>query len=103
MWLDLHHIKIDWSSKKLNARHAKFIILEYIGSHIYKLNIFPEIDNVFHTWLLRSAIDDLFSSQRRANWQSPTLIANDDEKKYEIEAIFNKHVVNYDQGCHHEY
>ena len=78
-------------------------MLEHIGSHTYKLDTSSGIDNVFHTWLLRPAADDPFPSQRRADWQPPALIANDDGKEYEIKAIFNEHVVNYGQGCHHEY
>ena len=72
-------------------RHAKFIMLEHIDSHAYKLDIFSRINNIFHTWLLRPVADDSFPNQRRADWQPPTLIANDDRKEYKIEVILNEY------------
>ena len=95
MWLNLRHIKIDWLSKKLDTCHIKFIMLKCISSHAYKLDILFKINNVFHTWLLWSIANNSFLSQHRADWQSPILIANDNKKEYEIEAILNKYVINY--------
>ena len=74
--------------------HTKFIMLKYIDLYTYKLNTSPGIDNIFHTWLLRPAADNPFLSQCCTDWQSPVLIANDDRKEYEIEAILNEYVVN---------
>ena len=84
-------------------RHAKFIMLEHIDSHTYKLNIFPGINNIFHTWLLQSIVDDSFLSQHRADWQPPALITNNDKKEYEIKAILNEHVVNHGQDHRYKY
>ena len=84
-------------------RHTKFIILEYIDSHAYKFNISPKINNVFHIWLLQSAVDNPFPSQCCIDWQPSALIINDNEEEYEIEAILNKHVVNCGQGHCHKY
>ena len=67
VWLDLRHIKTDWPSKKLDARHTKFTVRERIGSHAYRLDTSSGIGNIFHTWLLWPAADDLFPSQRRAD------------------------------------
>src|SRR5436190_14824540 len=103
MWLNLRHIKTDQPSKKLDTHHAKFIVLKCIGSHAYRLDTPPEIDNVFHIWLLRPAADDPFLSQRRADWQPPALITNDDGEEYEIKAILNERVVNCGRGRRHEY
>ena len=78
-------------------------MLECIESYAYRLNTSPGIDNVFYTWLLRPAADNLFLSQCRADWQPPVLIANDDGEEYEIEAILNKHVINRGRDHHHKY
>ena len=84
-------------------RHAKFTVRKCIGSHAYRLDTPSGIGNVFHTWLLRPVADNLFPSQRRANWQPPILIANDDGEEYEIEAIFNERIINHDQDHCHKY
>ena len=83
--------------------YIKFTVLEHISSYAYRFDTFPGIDNVFHTWLLQSAADNLFLSQHRADWQSSALITNNDRKEYKIEAILNEHVVNYGQDCYHKY
>ena len=78
-------------------------MLEYIDLHIYKLNTFSEIDNIFYIWLLRSIADNSFLSQCHADWQSSVLIINNDGKEYKIKAILNEYIVNYSQNHYHEY
>ena len=56
VWLNLCNVNTNQLSKKLNAQHWKFKILKRIDSHVYCLNIFFEIHNVFHIWLLYSVV-----------------------------------------------
>jgi transposase InsO family protein len=89
VWLDLRNIKTDRISKKLDARSAKFKIIERIGSHAYRLDTPPGIHNVFHTMLLRPAATDPFPSQKTTeNRPGPVIIGDDEE--YEVEAITNE-------------
>ena len=62
VWLDLQFINTDQPNKKLNIHHRKFTVLDRIGSHVYWLDTPTGIHNVFHTWLLRLAVDDPFPS-----------------------------------------
>ena len=39
VWLDLHDIQTDCSSKKLDAQHAKYTVLEQVSPHAYHLDI----------------------------------------------------------------
>ena len=55
VWLSLENIKTNRPCRKLDARYAKFTILEVIGSHSFRLDTPPGIHNVFHTRLLRPA------------------------------------------------
>jgi hypothetical protein len=45
-------------SKKLDAKYAKFTILEAIGSYSYRLDMPPGIHDIFHSQLLRLALYD---------------------------------------------
>ena len=87
VWLDLRNIKTNRPSKKLDARHAKFTVLEKIGSHAYRLDTPPGIHNVFHTYLLRPAADDPFPSQKQTDWQPPAIINDEGEEEWEVERI----------------
>lgn len=86
VWLDLRNIKTDRSSKKLDARSAKFRILEQIGSHAYRLDTPPGIHPVFHTGLLRPAATDPFPSQPTPEDHRGPIIVGDEEE-YEVEGI----------------
>jgi hypothetical protein len=55
VWLSLENIATDRLSKKLDAKYAKYIVTEVVGSHSYRLDILPGIHNVFHTRLLKPA------------------------------------------------
>ena len=39
VWLDLRNIHTDRPSKKLDYRHAKFTVLEKVGTHAYRLDV----------------------------------------------------------------
>jgi hypothetical protein len=58
MWLDLRYIRTERPSKKLDALHGKFTVLEQVGSHAYRLDTPRGVHDVFHVWLLRPASDN---------------------------------------------
>jgi hypothetical protein len=60
VWLDLRNIRTDRPSKKLDYKHAKFTVLEKIGTHAYWLDVLGSIHNIFHTALLRPASENPF-------------------------------------------
>jgi hypothetical protein len=62
VWLNLRNIHTDRLSKKLDYKHAKFIVLEKISTHAYCLDVLESIYNIFHTALLRSASKNPFLS-----------------------------------------
>ena len=86
MWLDLYNIRTDRPSKKLDYKHAKFTILEKIGTHAYRLDVPGNIHNVFHTALLRPASENPFPSQEVSDYQPPGQLI-DRELEYVVERI----------------
>lgn len=90
VWLDLRNIRTDRPSKKLDARNAKYTVLEPVGSHAYRLDTPPGIHNVFHTWLIRPAADDPLPSQQQLDWQPPAIVGEDAESEYEVESILGE-------------
>ena len=102
VWLDLRNIKTNRPCKKLDAKNAKFTITECIGSHAYRLNTPPGIDNVFHTYLLRPAHDDPFPSQKRTDWQPPALMADNDNEEWLVEEILRERTVKVGRGKRRE-
>jgi hypothetical protein len=93
VWLDLWFINTDQPNKKLDICHRKFKVLERIGSHAYWLDTPTGIHNIFHTWLLHLAADNLFPSQKQVDWQPPVIVSNDGEETFEVEAILDKQEV----------
>ena len=87
MWLDLHNVHTDQPSKKLDAQHTQFTVVETIGSHMYHLDTLPDIHNVFHTWLLQPTASDPFPSQHQPDLQPPTIIGEFGDEEWEIEEI----------------
>jgi hypothetical protein len=55
VWLSLENITIDYPSKKLDAKYAKYTVTEVIGSYSYRLDTPPGIHNIFYTRLLKPA------------------------------------------------
>jgi hypothetical protein len=92
VWLNLTNIRTNRTTKKLDAKHAKFTIIEVIGSHSYKLDTPPGLHPVFHSRLLRPAANDPLPSQVQDDTQPlPRLVG--DEKEYDIEEILDEKVI----------
>lgn len=89
VWLSLENIKTDRPSKKLDARYAKFKVLEVVGSHSYKLDTPPGIHNVFHARLLRPANSSPLPGQIVEESQPPAILV-DDTEMYDIECILDQ-------------
>jgi hypothetical protein len=102
VWLDLRNVRTDRASKKLDARHAKFIVLKKISSHTYQLNTPPGIDNVFHTMLLRPAADGPFPSQCQDDYQPPA-ISEEGSDEYHVERITGERMVRRGRGYRKQY
>jgi hypothetical protein len=89
VWLDLRNIKTDRPSKKLDARYAKYTVIEVLGSHSFRLNTPPGIHNVFHSDLLRYSPEDPLPSQQVQDTQPPALEGYGDDV-YEVEEIVDE-------------
>lgn len=103
VWLDLRNIKTDRPSKKLDAKNAKFTVIEAVGSHAYRLNTPPGIHNVFHVNLLRPAHKDPFPSQKLTDWHPPAILAEDGEEEYAVEEILKERTVTRGRGRQHQF
>jgi hypothetical protein len=97
VWLNLQNIRIDRLTKKLDAKYAKYIVVEAVGSHSFRLNTLPGIYDIFHSKLLRLATTDPLPCQSQDDSQlQPQLVGDEDE--YEIERILDKKHVRRGQG-----
>ncbi|KKA22103.1 hypothetical protein T310_3843, partial [Rasamsonia emersonii CBS 393.64] len=104
VWLDLRNIRTDRPSKKLDARHAKYTVLEKIGSHAYRLDTPLGIHPVFHTSLLRPANNNPLPSQIRTDPQPPAILGNDnDEEEFLVEEILDERHQRWGRGYRHQY
>ena len=79
VYLSLKNIRTQRPSKKLDARSAKFTVLEVVNPASYRLNTPPGISNVFHVDLLRPAANDPFPSQVLDDPQPPAIQVDGDE------------------------
>jgi hypothetical protein len=102
VWLDLRNIRTDRPCKKLDVRHAKYTVLEKVGSHAYKLDTPPGIHPVFHTSLLRPASNDPLPSQTTLDWQ-PSSVLVDGEEEFFVEEILNERKQRWGRGFRHQY
>jgi hypothetical protein len=89
VWLNLENICTDRPTKKLDAKNAKFTVVEAVGSHSYRLDTPPGIRNVFHSQLLRLALYDPLPSQVQDDSHPPPQIVGDQDE-YEIEKILDE-------------
>ena len=86
------HRKKTKTKKKLDAKQGKYIILEVMGFHNFRLNTPPNIRNVFHVDKWRAASTDfLFSQISNDNHPGPTIIGNENgTHEYDVEKILKK-------------
>jgi hypothetical protein len=101
VWLDLRNVRTKRPSKKLDYRHAKYTVIEKLGSHVYRLDV-EGIHDTFHTSLLRPAAENPFPSQVTTNYQPPGVLV-DGEMEYLVERIEGERVRKRGRGQSREY
>ncbi len=79
VYLSLRNIRTERPSKKLDARAAKYTVIEVVSPSAYRLNTPPGIHNVFNVDLLRPAATDPLPSQVVDDLQPPAILVDDDE------------------------
>ena len=90
VWLTLENMATDTESKKLDARNAKYAMLEDMGFHNFRLDVPPGIRNVSPVDRLRAAsMDPLFSQISDDNHPGPSIIRQN-AQKYDVERILKK-------------
>lgn len=87
VWLNLKNVRTDRPSKKLDWIHAKYTVLEEIGTHSYKLDVPRGIHNVFHASILRPTTSNPLPSQTQTNTQPPAIIGEGGEEEWAVEEI----------------
>jgi len=102
VWLDLRNIRTERPSKKLDARHAKYTILEKVGSHAYRLDVPGTIHDVFHTTLLRPAGTRPLPSQTRHDYQPPAHLVEGNEE-YLVDSILDERTIRRGRGHMKQY
>ena len=73
VWLSLENIATDRPSKKLDAKYAKYTVIEIVSSHSYKLDTLLRIYNVFYIRLLKPAKSSPLPGQVIHEPQPPAL------------------------------
>ena len=94
--LNLRHVKTNRPCKKFDWIHAKYKVIEVVGSHSYRLNVPRTIHNVFHTWLLRPVSNDPLPSQMQSDHQPPSILNENGEEEWGVESILE--IRNQGQG-----
>ena len=97
VWLSLRNVRTTRESKKLDAKQAKYTVLEVVGTHSYRLDTPPGIHNVFHSQLLRPASYDSLVGQEQDDTQPNPEILEDDEE-YVVERILDEKTVQRGRG-----
>ena len=97
VWLDLHDIWTDCPSKKLDAWHAKYTVLEQVSPHAYHLDTPAGIHSVFHVDKLQPASTDPFSNQHSDDYQPPAILI-EGEEEWLIERLLEYHAICWDSG-----
>ena len=97
VWLSLRNVRTTRESKKLDAKQAKYTVLEVVGTHSYRLDTPPGIHNVFHSQLLRPASYDPLVGQEQDDTQPNPEILEDDEE-YVVERILDEKTVRRGRG-----
>ncbi len=95
VWLNARNLMIHWLSKKLSNKFERsFRIIKIVSSHSYQLKLLNDwfCFNVFHTYLLHSAINDLLSEQ--ISFTSLSIIFVEEVLSWEMNEILNSRVKN---------
>src|SRR5258706_2043432 len=89
VYLSLQNIRTDAPSKKLDARSAKYTVIEVINPSSYRLDTPKGIHNVFNVDLLRPAAMDPLPSQLTDDPQPPAIQVNNQDE-WEVESILKE-------------
>jgi len=95
IWLDARNLMIHWLSKKLSNKFEKsFRIIKIVSSHSYQLKLLDDwfCFDIFHTYLLHSAINDLLSEQ--ISLASFSIVFVEEVLSWEVNEILNFRVKN---------
>ncbi len=95
IWLNACNLMIHWLSKKLfNKFEKSFRIIKIVSSHSYQLKLLDDwfYFDVFHTYLLHSAINDLLLEQ--ISLASFLIVFVEEVLSWEMNEILNFRVKN---------
>lgn len=102
VWLHLGNIKTIRPSKKFDWIHAKYEIIEPIGTHAYRLNTPPGIHNIFHVSLLKPVSNNPLPSQQNVDIQPPAIITENNQEEWYIEKILDTRTKHKGRGIRKE-
>jgi hypothetical protein len=91
VWLDLKHVRTERPAKKLDAKYAKYEVIELIGSHACRLNTPPGIHDVQPVRRLRLASSNPLPGQKLTDCQPLGVLSEgDDDVEFEVEEILKE-------------